>query len=199
MCFVLVAGVAGWVAVASEADDSHGIVSFTIAPGRSTVRFEAQATGHTVHGVTQQVSGVVSFNPDDLARKAEVSFQLQAASLDTGNKSRDKKMREAHLQTDQHPVIGFRSSKVEAIAPTLRDGETQEMKVTGTLALHGTDKVITFPVKAVRRGTELTVTGETTLRMTDYGIPIPGFLFIKVKDEVKVMFEVVATATQAGK
>src|SRR5262249_55082532 len=117
----------------------------------------------------------------------------------TGNKSRDKKMRESHLETDKHPAITFRSTKVEAIAPTLREGETQEMKVTGTLGLHGVERVLSFPVKAVRRGPDLLVTGETTLRMTDYGIPIPGFLFMKVKDEVKVMFDVVATPSGAGK
>jgi hypothetical protein len=54
-------------------------------------------------------------------------------------------------------------------------------------------------VKAVRRGGELAVTGETTVRMTDYGIPIPGFLFMKVKDQVKVMFEVVATTSSADR
>jgi polyisoprenoid-binding protein YceI len=88
---------------------------------------------------------------------------------------------------------------VAAIAPSLRAEETQEMEITGTLALHGTRKVISFPVKAVRRGGELVVSGETSLRMTDYGIPIPGFLFIKVKDDVKVMFEVVATPSPAEK
>ncbi|MCI0409159.1 MAG: YceI family protein [Acidobacteria bacterium] len=176
---------------------TQGVLRFTILPTRSTVRFDADATGHTVHGITHQVSGWVSFDPEDLSRRAEVSFKVEAATLDTGNKSRDKKMRDSHLETGRHPVIVFQSSKVKAIAPTLRAGETQEMEVTGALSLHGTERVISFPVKAVRRGEELVVTGETSLRMTDYGIPIPAFLFMKVKDEVKVMFEVVATPSPA--
>ena len=176
-----------------------GVLSYNILPARSTVRFDAQATGHTVHGVSHQVSGKVIFDPENLSRRAEVSFSVEAAALETGNKSRDKKMRESHLDTARYPVIAFRSSKVGAIAPTLRAEETQEMEVTGVLALHGTEKPISFPVKAVRRGEELVVTGETSVKMTDYGIPIPGFLFMKVKDEVKVMFEVVATPSPAGK
>ena len=92
------------------AEVSHGAVRFSVLPDRSSIRFDAQATGHTVHGVTHQVSGEVVFDPDDLARKAEVSFRVQAATLATGNKSRDKKMRESHLETTRHPVIAFRSS-----------------------------------------------------------------------------------------
>jgi|GEM_PF-747428 len=192
-------GTAGVDSAPSGSAPPPGVLHYTILPSRSTVRFDAHATGHTVHGISHQVSGKVNFDPEDLSRKAEVSFKVEAASLDTDNKSRDKKMREAHLDTARYPVIAFQSTKAEAIAPTLRADETQEMKVTGTLALHGTEKRITFPVKAVRRGQELVVTGETSLLMTDYGIPIPGFLFMKVKDEVKVMFEVVATPTPAGK
>ena len=60
------------------------------------------------------------------------------------------------------------------------------------------DRNIVFPVKAVRRGGDLLVSGETTLRMSDYGIPVPGFLFVKVQDQVKVMFEVVAAPDGTG-
>ena len=183
----------------SAASISQGVLRFNILPARSTVRFDADATGHTVHGMTHQVSGWVSFDPEDLSREAEVSFKVEGATLDTGNKSRDKKMRESHLETARYPTIAFHSTKVKAIAPTLRADETQEMEITGALSLHGIERVISFPVKAVRRGGELVVTGETSLRMTDYGIPIPGFLFMKVKDEVKVMFEVVATTAAADR
>jgi len=189
----------GGASLASEPSPAgEGILRFGVIPARSSVRFELQATGHVVHGATQQVAGIVSFDPENLSRKAEVSFQVQSATLDTGNKTRDKKMRESHLETARFPSIAFRSSRLEAIAPTLRGGETQEIKVTGTLSLHGVDKTIEFPVRAVRRGSELQVTGQTTLRMSDYAIPLPGFLFLKVKDEVKVMFEVVAAPTAAA-
>jgi polyisoprenoid-binding protein YceI len=170
-----------------------------IVPARSTVRFDAQATAHTVHGSTQQVSGEILFDPDNLSDRAEVKLRIDAASLATGNRVRDKKMRESHLETGPHPLILFRSSKVEAVAPSLRDGETQEMKVTGTLSLHGVDRTITLTVKAVRRGGDLRVTGQTTVLMSDFAIPIPKFLFTSVKDPVKVMFEVVATVPQGKK
>jgi len=181
------------VAAASDPPrPSDSILQFAVLPARSTVRFELQATGHVVHGTSQQVSGSVSFDPENLSHKPAVSFRVQSATLETGNKSRDKKMREAHLETGRFPSIAFRATRLDAIAPTLRDGETQEIKVTGVLSLHGVDHPIELPVRAVRKGSELQVTGQTTLKMSDYGIPLPGFLFLKTKDEVKVMFDVVA-------
>ena len=180
----------------AAAPDAHpaadGMLQFAVLPARSSVRFELQATGHVVHGASHQVGGSVSFDPENLSRKPQVSFQVQSATLDTGNQSRDKKMRETHLESARFPSIAFHSTRLEAIAPTLREGETQEIKVAGTLSLHGVDRPIEFPVRAVRKGAELQVTGQTTLKMSDYAIPLPGFLFLKVKDEVKVMFDVVA-------
>jgi polyisoprenoid-binding protein YceI len=166
---------------------------FTILPARSSIRFDAKATGHTVHGVTHQLQGEVAFDPDDVTDRTTVALRVEAATLDTDNRSRDKNMRESHLETTRYPWIEFKSSSVEALAPTLREGETQEMQVRGRLLLHGVERDITFPVKAVRKGKELCVTGSTVVKMTDYAIPIPKFLFVKVQDEVKVMFEVIAS------
>ncbi len=166
---------------------------FTILPARSTIRFDAKATGHTVHGMTHGLNGEVDFDPEDVTGRASVALRVEAATLDTANRSRDKNMRESHLETARFPWIEFRSSRIEAVAPTLREGETQELQVQGKLLLHGIERDIAFPVKAVRKGKELFVTGSTVVKLTDYAIPIPKFLFVKVQDEVKVMFEVIAS------
>ena len=174
--------------------DASRVGRFRIQPSLSVVRFDAEATGHMVHGVGRNVSGEIVFDPENLSQGAEVSFEVDAGSLETGNRIRDRKMRESLLETATYPAIVFRSAKIEAIAPTLRPGETQELTVQGILSLHGVDRPIAFPVKAARREDQVRVTGETMLRLTDFAIPIPRFLFIKLRDEVKVMFEVVAVA-----
>ncbi|HEU5180679.1 MAG TPA: YceI family protein [Candidatus Polarisedimenticolia bacterium] len=166
---------------------------FAIVPARSTIRFDAKATGHTVHGMTHGLNGEVAFDPEDVSGRASVALRVEAATLDTANRTRDKNMRESHLETAKFPWIEFRSSRIEAVAPTLREGETQELRVQGKLLLHGIERDIAFPVTAVRKGKELFVTGGTVLKLTDYAIPIPKFLFVKMQDQVKVMFEVIAS------
>jgi len=86
------------------------------------------------------------------------------------------------LDTAQFPEIAFTST---AIAPAGTDRWT----VTGTLTLHGKSRSITFPV--VHR--EGRYHGTATLKQRDFGIEpisIAGGT-VKVKDEVKVEFDIV--------
>src|SRR5262245_19139888 len=191
VAFLLGCGICA--AAATQPEASGGPARFTILPARSSIRFDAHATGHTVHGVSREVQGEVAFDPDDLSDRSTVALRVEAATLDTANRSRDKNMRESHLETARYPWIEFRSSRIDAVAPTLREGETQELQGRGRLLLHGIERDIAFPVKAVRKGKELWVTGNTVVKMTDYAIPIPKFLFVKVQNEVKVNFEVIAS------
>jgi hypothetical protein len=41
------------------------------------------------------------------------------------------------------------------------------------------------------------VAGEVPLKLSDFGIPIPRFLFLKMKDQIKVAFEVVAVGGES--
>ena len=87
------------------------------------------------------------------------------------------------LDTAQYPEIAFTSTAIE---PAAADRWT----VTGTLTLHGKSRPITFPV--VRR--EGRYHGTATLKQRDFGIEpisIAGGT-VKVKDEVKVEFDIVA-------
>ena len=170
---------------------------FRVDAVRSKVGFELDAPGHIVHGTAQMMTGEVAFDAEDLSRQAHTTFEVEAGALSTANKVRDKKMREAHLDVTKYPEIVFRCTRIEAIAPTLRSGETQELGVSGLLSLHGVKKKITFLVKAVRNGNSLRVTGEVPLKLSDFGIPIPRFLFFKLKDQIKVAFEVVAVGGES--
>lgn len=165
---------------------------FRVDAAKSKVGFELDAPGHIVHGTAPRMTGEVAFDPEDLSRQAHVTFEMEARALSTANKVRDKKMRETHLDVARYPEIIFRSTRIDAIAPTLRPGETQELGVSGLLSLHGVEKRIAFSVQAVRNGNSLRVTGEVPLKLSDFGIPIPHFLFLKLKDQIKVVFEVVA-------
>jgi polyisoprenoid-binding protein YceI len=188
---------ATWLTIAAPVTPAPAVARFRFEPSKSTVRFDADATTHVVHGLSHEVSGEATFDPEDLSRAAAVKFRLASASLETGNKVRDRKMRETHLEAPRFPFIAFRSTKIAAITPTLRAGETQELSVEGTLSLHGVEHPVALVVKAARTGGVLRVTGETTLRLTDYAIPIPRFLFFRMKDEVRIMFEAVAVEVSA--
>jgi polyisoprenoid-binding protein YceI len=90
-------------------------------------------------------------------------------------------MQEHVLESGKFPEIEFRSSKISKTA-------ANEWKVTGTLRLHGTAKLIQLPVEL--RGDAYT--GSVKIKQTDFGITpikVAGGL-VRVRDELAIEFRI---------
>jgi polyisoprenoid-binding protein YceI len=160
-----------------------------VAPPKSQVVFDAQAFLHSFSGRTSRIRGTLRLADGDRPDGAEACFRIDAASLETGNATRDAIMRDEHLQTSRFPVIAFDLLRVEG-ARSAADG--WEFVARGTLTLRGATREIRFPVLARRVGDDLRLTGEVPVRMSDHGIPAPKFLFLTVEDRVLVRFDILA-------
>jgi polyisoprenoid-binding protein YceI len=76
-----------------------------------------------------------------------VTFEVKAASVDTGNEKRDQHLRSSDFfSAKQFPVITFKGTKVRA-----KEGEEDVLEVTGDLELHGVKKSITVDVEVTGR------------------------------------------------
>ena len=87
--------------------------TYTIDPGRSAVRFTATHVFglKPVDGTMAIRSGTVVVAGEP--RRSTVSAEIDAASWATDDARRDKDVRgKRFLDTDRHPVIGFRSTRV---------------------------------------------------------------------------------------
>lgn len=141
-----------------EVDVAHSEVSFRIRHLVSQVR-----------GAFREFSGQVETNEANPAA-SQVTFTIQAASIDTGNADRDKHLRSADFfEVEKFPSITFVSSKI-----TPKGGN--RFDVTGTLTMHGVAKEITLPVefagtvKDPRGNTKAGFETSTTLNRKDFGI-----------------------------
>ena len=63
-------------------------------------------------------------------------------------------------------------------------------KVSGTLKLHGVEKEIVFYPDIFLDDDVIAFKGETTVRLTEFNIKIPHFMFLQVKDEISIRFNV---------
>ena len=87
--------------------------TYTIDPARSAVRFTATHVFglKPVDGTMAISSGTVMVAHEP--RRSTVSAEIDAASWATDDARRDKDVRgKRFLDTDKHPVIGFRSTRV---------------------------------------------------------------------------------------
>ncbi|CAL9492639.1 YceI family protein [Streptomyces sp. enrichment culture] len=104
---------------------------WTVDPAHSSVAAVAQHLGiSSVRGRFTDFTAVVEVAPDDIA-KSRVEAVIRAASIDTGNGTRDTHLRSADfLDAERHPEITYRSTGLTGTGP-------DRWTVHGELSLRG--------------------------------------------------------------
>jgi polyisoprenoid-binding protein YceI len=151
-------------------------------PAQTTIEFTLDSTLHTVHGTFKLKSGHISFDP--AAGKASGEIVVDAASGDTDNKSRDKKMHEEILESQKYPEIVFTPQHVKgAINP---EGVSQ-VEVSGVFRIHGQDHDITmiFSVQPPT-GDKVQASTHFSVPYVQWGIKSASTFLLHASDTVEV-------------
>ena len=141
LTLVMLLGVKGSAHAADKTYHLGVIASGMDLSQRSYVTFESQADVETIHGITNQLSGVVTA---DLKKgQAKINLDVPVASLRTGIDLRDEHLRSPNwLDADNYPKITFVSKKVKKVSK-------KQWKVSGTFTFHGVSKDITVTADLV--------------------------------------------------
>jgi polyisoprenoid-binding protein YceI len=97
-------------------------------------------------------------------------------------------MRENHLLTDSIPNAVFVMDSLTNIGPLERDVPTH-MTVYGKLTIRGVTRPIVAPLFVVfskDKEVGMTVESEFTVKLSDYGVPRPEFLFLKLAEQIDI-------------
>jgi polyisoprenoid-binding protein YceI len=187
--------------VKMSATDTAVHYRIDLGKSRFTVRAFAtglfSALGHNPTLAIREYTGEAAFAPENL-EQASIRVTVQSASLtvtdDISQKDRtelENKMRQEVFETPTYPEITFESSK---ISPSQLGENTYSVNITGNLTLHGVSRDETIYAQVTLAGDTLRAYGEFSLRQTDYGIKLVSVAggTLKVKDEVKVTFDLTA-------
>jgi polyisoprenoid-binding protein YceI len=134
------------------------------------VNFKIKHLGYSwLHGRFNTFDGKFSYdakNPD----ASKIMVNIDTTSLDSNHAERDKHLRgKEFLNVDKFPTATFKSTSVKF-------NDEDSGKVTGDFTLHGVTKTITFEIDKVGEGKDpwggyrVGFEGETSLKLTDYGI-----------------------------
>ncbi|MBI5664951.1 MAG: YceI family protein [Nitrospirae bacterium] len=122
-----------------------------------------------VHGQLNKVSGVVHLDPADVL-SLSVELEIDASCISTGVQKRDDHLRsEEFFNVGKHPVISFKSAKIE------RTGFNR-CKVSGALTICGITKetsieaTVSGPVKSPFGETCIGISGCTVINREDFGL-----------------------------
>ncbi len=168
---------------------------FTVSPGgKNLVQFESKAPLETVTGKTQQVHGRLTFDPASVGDSVDVEVDVDLASLDTGIELRNKHMREDHLETDKYPQAVFRGGRLTGDSKMrFEPGKKTKFKIAGDFELHGVHRRIEAPVEAtLQPDGSLHVETHFDVKLSDYGIPRPQFLVMRLDEVQHITFDVTA-------
>lgn len=161
----------------------------------SSVVFHAHSTGHDFDGRSAIVHGRFGCDRARLPETAYGELSVPIDTLHTGIAARDAKMLTV-FDTPRHPAIGFRLARLEQVRWTGTD--TFTATAVGTLSMHGVSLPRTAVITGVFRGDHLSIAGHLACRITEFGMERPGFLFVRVADEVRVDFRLEGAPAPAG-
>lgn len=153
--------------------------------------------GHSPTFAVREFGGTVEF-PDDLIANLRLELTVGAGSLAPGGEMRpsdrqeiEGRMRAEVLETAAFPEIKFRA----AAAGTEKLGPgTYRVILEGTLVLRGVSRPHRLAAELTMFQDGLRLRGDTTVRMSAFGIPPVTALAgaVRLEDEVKLSFDLAA-------
>ncbi len=152
---------------------------FQIEPDHSTARFKIdevlRGEPKTVVGTTDQVAGQFGLLGTSLNTAKVGPILVNARTLATDNKYRNRAIKNKILKTDDFEYIRFEPKAVTGIPATASTGQTFRFKVTGDLTITNVTRPVTFDMEArFLSPTEMTGLGTTAFPYKDFQLDIPN-------------------------
>jgi polyisoprenoid-binding protein YceI len=158
-------------------------------PGTTTLRFTLGATLHTAEGSVKLAGGELRFDPE--AGTASGELVVDAKSAETGSDSRDENMHRDVLESAKFPTITFRADRLEVIR---RDETSADVKLLGSLLLHGESHPLAIPAKLTAPDPEhIGVSAAFRVPYVDWGMVDYSTFVLRVDRFVDVEVEAVGT------
>ena len=143
---------------------------------------------HNFTSVAKDYEYDIEIDPANLSvSKAVCSFKF--ADLDSGKKSRDKKMRK-WMDIGEHPIAKFEMTK------QLPDNAAGEHVAEGNFTMHGEARPITINYTLTQKGEQFILAGHCQFDHKDWGLEQVRLFFFSVDTLLKPHFRLVGTLQQ---
>ena len=163
---------------------------YRIDPSTSQVQFVLQGF-HTVHGHFSVSSGDITFDRATGAMSGSVA--IAAASGNSNDTLRDKRMDKEELKVKKYPVVTFAPAKFTGM---LAQTGSSTIQVKGILTLLGTPHPITVPMTVDIRGADCTARGTFLVPYVEWGLKDPSNFLMHMEKQVTVNLDFKGTLSR---
>ena len=162
-------------------------IAITLDPSTTSIRWTLTTTLHTVDGTFKLKNGAFKIDPATGSVNGEIV--VDAASGESGDSARDKRMHSAVLESAQYPTITFRPTHIDGKIDLAAAGS---VVVDGILNLHGQDHPMKITVDLHPQGDGVALATHFTVPFVAWGLKDPStFVF---RTDKQVTLDVEATA-----
>jgi polyisoprenoid-binding protein YceI len=163
-------------------------VTLNLDVAQSKLHWTLDSTLHTVHGTFNLKRGAVKF--DAATGNASGEFVVDAASGESGNDGRDKKMHGEILESARYTEVIFRVKRIEG--KVLAQGSSN-VQIHGTFILHGAEHELTVPVQAELNGHRWKGSAKFSVPYIQWGLKSPNTFLLKADPTVEIELELSGT------
>lgn len=157
----------------------------------TTVTFRLGATLHTVRGTVALTEARFEFEPESGELRGVAV--ADATSADTGHRKRDRKMHDKVLESERYPRFRFVPERVEG---AVTEGVESDIRISGTLELHGTSHEVVIPARVRVLGDRVEGRADFTVPYVEWGLHDPSTFVLRVKKQVEVTVEFAGTVSR---
>jgi polyisoprenoid-binding protein YceI len=177
LCLLACLAAASVVALAADSDS----VQVTLDPAKSQIKWELDGTMHNTRGTFRLKQGGIRLNPRTGAASGEVV--ADAASGESAESVRDRRMHKEVLESAKYPEIRFVPERVDGkLAP---EGASS-LRVSGIFEIHGGKHAITVPVEVKINGSQLLGTVRFEIPYVEWGMKNPSTFLLRVDGKVRI-------------
>lgn len=163
-------------------------ISFRADPSKSHVDFVLGDVLHTVHGTFRLKDGTVQLDP--ATGKASGVIVVEARSGDSGNETRDHKMNKDILESAKYPEFRFTLLSMQG---SLAQAGSSEVKLSGTMSVHGADHPLTVTVPVQISNGQVTTDVHFVVPYVQWGMKDPSTFVLRVSKEVEITVHLVGS------
>ena len=176
---------------------------FQVQPGsKAVVRVREQLASVSAPGdavlETSDVKGSFALRADGtFTPDSKITVGLAALRSDSG--IRDSFIKGQTLQVARFPTADFVPQRTNGLPVPLPASGEWTFQITGKMTIHGTDRDVTFDVRAKRAADSLTASAKNapTWKFGDFGLTAPRVSsVISIVDELRLEVELVASDTR---
>jgi polyisoprenoid-binding protein YceI len=168
-------------------------IAITLDSAAVNIHWTLNTTLHTVHGTFRLKSGAFSVNP--ATGNATGLIVVDAATGESGDSARDKRMHSAVLESAKYPAITFRPTHVDGSIDVSAPGP---VTVSGVLSLHGQEHPLQITVILRPQPGCLALTTHFIVPFVAWGLKDPSTFIFRTDKEVALEIGAVITPEPAG-